>query len=449
MAATIDHLSSHYRVKVIQAFTDARGLDVPVGAEGVIRMIEIDWVKKEIFIDWERAPEKPGGALERLTFPLDATSGPRNNHMREYFERGELELPPREPKPSPPPEAKEDARPKRPAQRLDSYKGGQPGGEVLLNELMVACDCGPGFHRQVYPAGRHNVSACLRCGACTVTRTVGDDGRFTGDAWTAYWTVPTSQALVDWLACFPRVSINYGGAKWRWPMSAALARYPTRFYHADVRVGTLEELATLDAELDRLQAEHSRADNLRGACGDLPPQPRDLTEDFYGFGHIENALRQTPDSDLDLLQLLARLGAPACELAADLLLKRMDATNLIDEWIRSPNPDTFSSGIAMLRDARPVYSGPDDPRLAPELLGILDALSLDKLRDVPDRVVSWNRFECLLVAIADLGIGTPQMQDGLKAVMRKVARKDPHVVDAIRIVLNELNGIDNRPAQYR
>ena len=42
-----------------------------------------------------------------------------------------------------------------------------------------------------------------------------------------------------------------------------------------------------------------------------------------------------------------------------------------------------------------------------------------------------------------------QMQDGIRALRVKIARKDDTLLEAMGIVLNELNGIDNRPAQYR
>jgi hypothetical protein len=41
------------------------------------------------------------------------------------------------------------------------------------------------------------------------------------------------------------------------------------------------------------------------------------------------------------------------------------------------------------------------------------------------------------------------MIDGLNALAKKTGGKDRHVVDALRIVVNALNGSDNRPAEYR
>ena len=44
---------------------------------------------------------------------------------------------------------------------------------------------------------------------------------------------------------------------------------------------------------------------------------------------------------------------------------------------------------------------------------------------------------------------SPAMLDGLSALARKLATKDRYVVKAIRIVINELNGVDNKPPEYR
>jgi len=118
-------------------------------------------------------------------------------------------------------------------------------------------------------------------------------------------------------------------------------------------------------------------------------------------------------------------------------------------WLADADEDTFSAGIAMLRDSRPLFSGPDDPRLAPELIKLMNELPLDERMNVPGRVESCLRFEAFLVAIADLGANSMQMQDGIRALRVKIARKDDTLLEAMGIVLNELNGIDNRPAQYR
>lgn len=449
MSATVDHLSAHYQVKVIKAFTDARGLAVPEGATGVIRHIDLDTKLMEFTINWER-DGAPKGEIESLTFSLSAKDGPRNGKMREYFEKGELLLPPRPEKPKPAEPAPTNVREvKRPDEPLAHFEGRQPQQELLLHELTVACDCAPDFYRNLWPQGPLSVNACLKCGAVTVTKQVGDDGRFTGDAWTAYWTVPTPQHFVDWLARFPRMSVDYPGAPWRWPMSAALVRYPTLLYPANTRVQTTAELAELEDKLWSAQKDRPRAERFRTVAGHIPPPPRELPSEFHAFLAVKAALSLPPDTDFDTLRAHADLASPSSELAAALLLRRPTAYDTMMNWLRSKDANDFSAGVAMLRDARPLFSGPDDPRLAPELLQLMNALPLGRVKDVPDRVESWFRFEALLVAIADLGANSQAMLDGLAALRLKIAAKDSTVAEAIRLVINELNGVNNRPEQHR
>ena len=441
MATTIDHLESHHRYTVIRGFTDTTGIRVPFETTGVIRKISLDPAWTQIFIDWERDGPNGTATPERLTFLLAATDGPRNNHMREYFEKGEVVMPPREPKP--PATLPERAPEKRAAHA-------SAGEQRCAEELTVACDCGPAFHRAVWPPrGDPGVHACLRCGRVDVTRQVGDDGRFTGDSWTAYVPVPTPQPVIDWLGRFPRVSVHYSGAPWRWPMSATLVRYPTLFYPADARVADEAELKSLEDALFEAQSPLTRADRQSSACGDIPDPPPGMEEPFGQFRVVHRALDLRPSSDLDTLRYHAHLLNASTELAAALLLRRDDAYAVMMRWLADDDDDTFSAGIAMLRDSRPLFSGPDDPRLAPELLKLMNALPLGKLKDVPDRVESCLRFESFLVAIADLGVNSMQMQDGIRALRVKLAKKDPTLVQAMGVVLNELNGIDNRPEQYR
>jgi hypothetical protein len=399
----------------------------------------------EFTIDWER-----DGKPETLTFSLSAKDGPRNGMMRDYFEKGDLVMPPRpeKPKPAEPPVAQGQV--KRPDAPLAPLEGKPPPQELMLGDLTVACDCGPDFHRSLWPQSlNHGVNACLKCGAVTVTRQVGDDGRFTGNAWTAYWTVPTPQHIVDWLARFPRMAVDHPGAPWRWPMSAMLVRYPTLLYPANTRVSDAAHLSKLEDELWSAQKDRPRAERFRQIAGNIPPPPKDLPAEFHAFLAVKAALSLPPDTDFDTLRPHANLASPSCELAAALLLRRPKAYDTMMRCLRSKDDGDFSTGIAMLRDARPLFSGPDDPRLAPELLTPLDALPLGKHKDAPDRVESWFRFEALLVAIADLGANSAEMLDGLSALRTKIATKDATVADAIRIVINELNGVNNRPEQYR
>lgn len=449
MATTIDHLESHHRYTVIRGFTDMTGLRVPFEATGVIRRISLDPGYSTIFIDWDRDGPNGASTPERLTFDFKATDGPRNNHMRDYFEKGEVVMPPREPKPKQP-TAEPEPQQQPSARSFAGLNGRQPQGEISLDDQTVACDCGKAFHRAIWPThGELRVNACLRCGVVTVTKQVGDDGRFTGNAWTAYLTVPVAQQTVDWLARFPRAAINYSGAPWRWPMSGTLVRYPTLFYPADTRVSDEQELGRLEDVLFAAQSPLSRADRQSSACGDIPAPPSGAADQFGHFVYVQRTLDLRPSSDLETLRRHAHLLNASSELAAALLLRRKDAYDTMMDWLVSTDEDTFSAGIAMLRDSRPLFSGPDDPKLAPALLDILNSLPTGKLKDVPDRIESCQRFESILVAIADLGANSMQMQDGLRALRVKLARKDRTLLEAMGKVLNELNGIDNRPEQYR
>jgi hypothetical protein len=90
MGTVIDHLMSAHRANVIRAFTDSRGVHHGSGETGVIQQMGLEWSEQEIWIEWERE-----GALERMTFRLDAREGPRSGAMREFFDMGEFVPPPR------------------------------------------------------------------------------------------------------------------------------------------------------------------------------------------------------------------------------------------------------------------------------------------------------------------------------------------------------------------
>ena len=81
---TIDNLRVDHRVTVLREFTDANGITLPAGESGVIRGLSWDQLRMEIHVELERA-----AGTVALVFPLKAQTGPRNCHMREYFEVGE------------------------------------------------------------------------------------------------------------------------------------------------------------------------------------------------------------------------------------------------------------------------------------------------------------------------------------------------------------------------
>ena len=90
MSMTIDHLRVDHRITVLRDFADANGITMRAGESGILRDLGWDQIQMEIRIGIERASGKVD-----LIFPLRATTGPRNGHMREYFEIGEDVTPPR------------------------------------------------------------------------------------------------------------------------------------------------------------------------------------------------------------------------------------------------------------------------------------------------------------------------------------------------------------------
>lgn len=413
MACTIDHLRPDHGVRVLRDFTDARGRQHRAGESGIVRQMNLDLAQREIWIEWEQ-----NGARARLHFALSAKTGPGNGRMREYFEVGDCDA-----SAAPPPAATLLAPKAEPVRKKFSVGSPLPS-ETSLGERAVACDCDPALHRPVL-LEFSSVNACLRCGTVTCTRSVGDDGRHTGDWWHAYLAVAVSQPVLDWLSLWPRVKVRRHDTH-RWPMAAELVRRDFIYLPADARCATAADLSDLETR----QAG-------RAGEGYFPKAnpPADLPPMLQGFADIWEAARLRPDSELRSLITFAQLRSPASAIAAGRLVRRSDAFDVMVSALRHENEVWQSAGLAMARTARPI-----DPRLASVLIEILHGLSLAPLPDVPGRIVSCGRFEALLVVIADLKLATPEMFAALTALQRRLVRDDADLVRAIGIVLRELRG---------
>lgn len=81
MGCTIDHLSADHVVRVLEGFTDARGVTHHPGEEGILRRMDVDLVADEIHLEWERA-----GRRETMAFLLSGRTGPGNGRMKRFFE---------------------------------------------------------------------------------------------------------------------------------------------------------------------------------------------------------------------------------------------------------------------------------------------------------------------------------------------------------------------------
>ncbi len=89
MSCTVDHLRVDHRVTVLRAFTDAAGIPVQAGEHGILRELAFDQIRLELRMQIEREPGEREAGMVALAFPLQARTGPRNGHMREYFEMGD------------------------------------------------------------------------------------------------------------------------------------------------------------------------------------------------------------------------------------------------------------------------------------------------------------------------------------------------------------------------
>lgn len=431
MACTIDHLRADHRVTVLRDFTDLTGHTIHAGETGVLRELGLDYARMEIWIELER-----NGVRDRLRFALRATDGPRNGRMKDYFEMGApVEIPSAPVDPTPMPPAEE---PKREQLPLKTYVGAQPPNDTSLGERRVACNCDPAFHREVLPARSElSVYACLRCGTATCTRSIGDDGRFTGNSWQDNLIVALPEAALRWIADWPRVKMDYT-THCRWPMSVDYVRYPTLYYPAETCCADLAELAETETRLAGEQDGKSSAARLRATHRISSAPPKGVPDNLGGYATIWEALQLRPNSDLADLLHHAQPRSPGCEVAAELLRRRPDVFELIVDSLRSNDATRCGVGFIIARDMRPA-----DPRLARVLVELLDDLSFEKVPDEPMRIAGRGRGELLLLLIAELKLATPEMLATLRVLMRKLARHDAFLVDCVRIVLHELDPVNH------
>jgi hypothetical protein len=426
MACTIDHLRADARVVVLQDFTDLAGVVVRAGEVGVVRGLGLDYATWEVWIDLER-----GGATTHLRFALRATAGPRNGHMRTYFEVVPDAAPAKEVVAGE--SAAHAPAPGRDAQACETQAIAPAAGGTTRVESRVGCGCDAALQREVLSArGGLDVWACLRCGAVSCTRVIGDDGRFTGDAWYQYVPVVMPAAVERWIGGWPRVRVDHT-THVRWPTSADLVRYETLHYPADVRCADRARLATIEEELARAQAGQSWAERLRATQRVTAPPPAGLPNELRGYELLWQALQLTPQSDLELLLHHAQLRSPGSVVAAEVVRARADVFDVVEAALRSDDSTRRGAGFAIARDWRT-----PDPRLEGVLIELLETLPLEPSPDAPMCVKSRGRGELLLLLVAELRLATPAMLAALRERMRAFGRRDDFLANCARLVVQEL-----------
>lgn len=427
MACTIDHLHVDQRVTVLRDFADLAGVGVRAGETALIRGLGMDYGRMEVLIELERH-----GRRDRLRFALRAPDGPRIGRMKDYFEVDETIATPPAPVDSPPARPPHEPRggefPSMPA------AGPTPPAGTALGERSVACGCDPVFHRPLLPArGEVAVHACLRCGMVTASRSIGDDGRFTGQGWRETLTVSLPEPVLRWIAGWPRVRVDHTVGP-PWPTSADLVRYPTLFYPADARCDDPAELDRLEARLAREQAGQSVAERQRATHRVRTGPPPGLPADLQDYAMLWEALQLRPDSRLPDLFHLAQPRSLGRDLAAEVIRRRPDAWELLVDCLRSRDVTRRGVGFMVARDWHP-----PDPRLPALLIELLGGLSLAPVPDEPLRIAGRGEGEMLLLLVAELRLATPEMLATLRALMRQLGRHDAFLVDCLRHVLHGLD----------
>lgn len=422
MAATIDHLRADHHVRVIQSFTDARGIAYGVGDAGIIRAMGLDTKQMEIWLEWEL-----GGRTERLHFAMQATSGPGNGRMREYFELG-AEVVDQQHAPS--------AASRRDDERKTAtvpMTSPHPSAGTNLGEVAVACDCDPALHRPVLALGT-GVSACMRCGVVTVTHTIGDDGRHTGSDWVNYVVDDVNPLMLEWLAQWPRVTVRRHDLD-GWPRPAGLHRNETVYLPANTRCATATELLAVERAADV---------GVRAGLFPMNPPPGPLSPKQLAFAQFAAAAQLTPHSDLSDLLASADPQNAACAVAVWLLQQRPDVFDVMIGALRSDDPKWQGAGAAMAFSIKPY-----DPRLPDLLVELVTTLPVVAHSSTLGRVAYAVRFLEIMAVIAEHVMNTAAIRAALSQLQRRVVSLDADLAGHIGYVLRVLHGIPTQRTGFR
>ncbi len=299
--------------------------------------------------------------------------------------------------------------------------------ETFLGDTATTCGCDAQLVRPVLveALSPRSLRACMKCGSVTCSEARGDDGRYTGRSCVVHVLIEHSSHVMRWIAQWPRVKVIAHEALWF--MHPSLVRTERVYAPAQLRCGTPSRLDEQEARLMIEQTGLTMRDRLVRCGFPTEAPPANLPNDFSIFAKVWNDLQLTPESDPE--HLLDRAYASSA-IAADLLVQRTDALNLLDRALRTGRQD---SALAMLRAGSPA-----PPDLATTLIDALGAIPMTPSPNVPDRISQRHRMEVLLLMIAERKLSSPAMSAALRALMRKVARHDATLVSCIRIVLRQL-----------
>jgi hypothetical protein len=270
--------------------------------------------------------------------------------------------------------------------------------------------------------------ACVRCGAVCCLALSGDDGRYTGEVVLCYTSIPLTADVLKWLSKWPRVISEPIPALF--PMPATWVRHDRHYLSSAWRCQDYAQLQQRKQELAHLVPDTSARERLVEAGYPEDPPPANLHANFAWFLDVWRALQFTAETEVGQLIEYANPEHPGCDIAAELLMSRADASAILRQTLESSNPRVRGATLALLRAAAEV-----SPAL---MLEQLNAVPMTPNANVPDRLAQWERFETLLIVLAERRMHSPEVLAGLRLLMRKVARHDPWLVDKIRTVIRVL-----------
>ena len=273
--------------------------------------------------------------------------------------------------------------------------------------------------------------ACVKCGAISCLALSGDDGRYTGEVILCYTSIPLEVDVVKWLSKWPRVLSEPAPALF--PMPATWLRHDRQYLPSAWHCQDYEQLQERKQKLAGRPHQPSARERLVEAGYPEEAPPTKLHANFAWFLDVWKALQFTAETEVDQLIEYANPEHTGCDIAAELLMSREDAAVILRQTLESSNPRVRGATLALLRAA---------PEVSPTLmLEQLNAVPMAPLANVPDRLAQWERFETLLIVLAERRMRSPEVLAGLRLLMRKVARHDPWLVDKIRTVIRILESM--------
>lgn len=310
-------------------------------------------------------------------------------------------------------------------------------GTVTFSERPLSCGCAPQLWRQILLDAANGLHACMRCGAVSCTEALGDDGRGGGEPHTVYRSVALPEAVLPWLARWPRVAPSHDEPLW-W-MHASLHRSRSIYLPATLRCASAQ---ALQAEQARLQALRHTLDQAPGRslglgatlrhCGapaDAPPQA--LPTRFAGYAEVWRDLQLTAQSDATLL---IERADDMSTIAAELLAARTDWASLLEQTLSQAQP---RATLAMLRAATQHPAGLTS-KLTAWLIDILSTVAITPHATLAGRIARWHQVEVLLLIVAEHHCFSRAMSTTLRALMRRLARHDMALASQAGVVLREL-----------